>query len=76
MTTKERAHQLLDEYWLMDKISPPLSKEQAKQCSLIAVEEMISQMLSLMVLFNEDRSEFEAIELGYLTKLKQEIKKV
>jgi hypothetical protein len=34
---------------------------------------MISQMLPLMVLFNEDRSEFEATELDYLTRVKQEI---
>ena len=73
MTIKERAHQLVDEYWLMDSISPPLSKEQAKQCAIIAVGEMISQMLSLMKVFNEDRSEFEAIELDYLTRVKQEI---
>ena len=46
---------------------------QAKQCALIAVDEMISQMLCLMKVFNEDRSEFEAIELDYLTKVKQEL---
>jgi hypothetical protein len=45
----------------------------AKQCALILINEMISQTLSLMVLFNEDRGEFEAIELDYLTRVKQEI---
>ena len=47
--------------------------EFAKQCAAITIDEMISQMLSLMKVFNEDRSEFEAIELDYLTKVKQEI---
>ena len=37
MTPKEKANELVDNYWLMDKINPFLSKEQAKQCALIAV---------------------------------------
>ena len=41
MTPKEKANQLVDNYWLMDKINPSLSKEQAKQCALIAVNELI-----------------------------------
>jgi len=41
MTPKEKANQLVDNYWLMDKINPSLSKEQAKQCALIAVDELI-----------------------------------
>ena len=49
--------------------------QEGVQCALIAVDEMISQMLSLMKVFNEDRSEFEAIELDYLTRVKQEIQK-
>ena len=42
MTPKEKANQLVDNYWLMDKINPSLSKEQAKQCALIAVDEIIN----------------------------------
>lgn len=42
MTAKEKANQLVDNYWLMDKINPSLSKEQAKQCALIAVDEIIN----------------------------------
>ncbi len=37
----EKANELLDNYWLMDKIKPSLSKKQAKQCALIAVDELI-----------------------------------
>jgi hypothetical protein len=39
---KEKAHELVDNYWLMDKINPSLSKEQAKQCALIAVDEILN----------------------------------
>lgn len=41
MTPVEKANELLDNYWLMDKIKPSLSKKQAKQCALIAVDELI-----------------------------------
>ena len=41
MTPKEKANELLDIYWLMDKISPIITKEQSKQCALIAVDEII-----------------------------------
>ena len=40
-TPKEKANELLDNYWLMDKINPSLSKEQAKQCALIVVEQIL-----------------------------------
>jgi hypothetical protein len=79
MTPKEKAKELLDKFARIDgyEDSIDLSKcEYEKQCALIAVDEMISQMLSLMKVFNEDRSEFEAIELDYLTKVKQEIEKL
>ena len=41
-TPKEKANELLDNYWLMEKINPSLSKEQAKQCALIAVDEILN----------------------------------
>ena len=37
----EKANELLDKYWLMDFINPSLSKQQSKQCALIAVDELI-----------------------------------
>ena len=41
-TPKEKANELVDNYWLMDKINPSLSKEQAKQCALVAVDEILN----------------------------------
>ena len=37
----EKANELLDKYWLMNFINPSLSKQQSKQCALIAVDELI-----------------------------------
>jgi hypothetical protein len=41
MTPKEKANDILDNFWLMDKVEPMLNEEQAKQCALIAVDELI-----------------------------------
>jgi len=41
MTPKEKANDILDNFWLMDKVEPMLNEEQAKQCTLIAVDEII-----------------------------------
>jgi hypothetical protein len=68
MTPKEKAIELINKF---DKAVNTNSNTPLKKCALISVDEMISQMLSLMKFFNEDRSEFEAIELDYLTKVKQ-----
>jgi hypothetical protein len=42
MSPKEKAHELLDKFWLMDKVQPMPTKEQAKQSALIAVIEVIN----------------------------------
>ena len=81
MTPKEKAIDLVHTFYYtlpnngsQEGLNSTTSRYQESiQCALIAVDEMISQMLSLMKVFNEDRSEFEAIELDYLTKVKQEI---
>jgi hypothetical protein len=71
---KQKASRLVADFIKHSRAEKDIKPIQsAKQCALIAVDEMISQMLSLMKVFNEDRSEFEAIELDYLTKVKQEI---
>jgi hypothetical protein len=44
MTPKEKANELLDKYWLLDIITTPLTKHQAKQCALIAVDEIINNI--------------------------------
>jgi len=41
MTPKEKANELLDNYWLMNNVNPCLSKEQAKQCALITCNRTI-----------------------------------
>lgn len=74
MSPKEKAEKLCYEMCL--ELPTRNGYLYAKQCALIAVDEMINQMLSLMKVFNEDRSEFEAIELDYLTKVKKEIEKL
>jgi len=82
MTAKEKAEKLIDKYKGGYKNNDGFNYkfnndyEDAKQCALIAVDELISQMLCLMKLFNEDRSEFEAIELDYLIEVKKEIEKL
>lgn len=43
MTPREKANDILDSFWLMDKVEPMLTEEQAKQCALIAVDEIITQ---------------------------------
>jgi hypothetical protein len=67
MTPKEKANQLVDNYWLMDKINPSLSKEQAKQCALIAVDELIKIHYLLTTTQNTSPS------INYWKEVKQEI---
>ena len=43
MTPREKANDILDSFWLMDKVEPMITEEQAKQCALIAVDEIITQ---------------------------------
>jgi hypothetical protein len=82
MTPKERAEEIVNSYRIIlmnentECGNEILCTSIAKKCALLAVEEMISQMLSLMIVFNEDRSEFESIEFDYLTTVKQEIEKL
>lgn len=66
MTPKEKANQLVDNYWLMDKINPSLSKEQAKQCALVAVDEIL-----FVLEFNLDFKMEKSIK--YWQEVKKEI---
>ena len=65
MTAKEKANELLDNYWLMDLINPSLSKQQAKKCALIAVNEIL----------NNDKV-MPYIIISYWKEVKKEIKKL
>ena len=51
MTPKEKANELLDNYWLMNNVNPCLSKEQSKQCALILVDELLNYQLILLEYF-------------------------
>ena len=48
-------------------------KTLAKQCAFLALDEVENNTVSLLKYFNEDRGEFEAIELDYLQKVRNEI---
>ena len=61
----EKANELLDKYWLMDFINPSLSKQQSKQCALIAVNEIL----------NNDKV-MPYIIISYWKEVKQEIEKL
>jgi len=82
MTLKEKAEELVGKYKnLSNKCNCKeyycncfyVAEDKTKECALIAVDELISQMLCLMKLFNEDRSEFEADEINYWNEVKKEI---
>lgn len=45
----------------------------AKQCAFLSLDEVENNTLSLLKYFNEDRSEFEAVELDFLQKVRNEI---
>lgn len=45
MTPKEKANDILDSFWLMDKVEPMLNEVQAKQCTLICIDEIIRTLL-------------------------------
>ena len=63
MTTKEKAEELVNKYW--DDI-PDLFFEDAKQCALIAVDELIY----------ETQFEVPNIRQRYWQEVKQEIEKL
>ena len=67
-TPKEKANELLDNYWLMDKINPDLSKEQAKQCALIVVEQIL-EVVRIYETYYDDN-------FKYWIDVKQEIEKL
>ena len=62
MTPKEKANELLDNYWLIDKINPSLSKEQAKQCALVAVDEILNHHHQSQGLYRIDRYFWEQVK--------------
>jgi hypothetical protein len=68
MTPKDKAENLLNKYWksCYDKHDfAKLNKEDAKQCALIAVDEII-----------KDKKMFNQISVEYWEDVKQEIEKL
>jgi hypothetical protein len=81
MTPKEKAIELCDKFLRTYKVSlfPPFNKasDEAKQCALIAVDEIINSSPSLPILgdggtFGEDIE----LSLVYWEEVKQEIEKL
>ena len=73
MTPKEKANDILDNFWLMDKVEPMLTEEQAKQCTLIAVDEIIKECYNWN---GSDNVQWETKRFDYWEEVKQEIEKL
>jgi hypothetical protein len=71
MTPREKANDILDSFWLMDKVEPMLTEEQAKQCTLIAVDEIIKECYNWN---GSDNVQWETKRFNYWNDVKQEIK--
>jgi hypothetical protein len=66
MTAKEKAREIVIKIQFQKE---PLMFEQAKQCALIAVDEMLSEHFG-------DITEYAMRRYNYLTEVKQEIEKL
>lgn len=77
MTPKEKAKELIELYCQLLSIRDYENKEKAKQCALIAVDEIISSSPSLPIL-GDGGTYGEDIELSnkYWQEVKQEIEKL
>ena len=69
MTPKEKAEELVDKYWLKGITN---DREIAKQCALIAVNEIIS----IDVLIDEDTWVSKTSYLEFWKQVKKEIEKI
>lgn len=70
MTSKEKAKEVVDKmmYEIMYNCQPTLSEMVAKQCALIAVDEILTQIIG--------RNDYSFLEKLYWKELKQEIEKL
>jgi hypothetical protein len=73
MTPREKANDILDNFWLMDKVEPMLTEEQAKQCTLIAVDEIIKECYNWN---GSDNVQWETKRFDYWNEVKKEIEKL
>lgn len=65
-TPKEKANEILDNFYLMDKVEPTITINQAKQCALICVDEILDAI---------DWHQFENPNYDYWHEVKIEIEK-
>ena len=72
MTPKEKAEELVESFMLWKFQRCELSKKQAKQCALIAVDEMIKELRRIQL----EEDVWDNMPIGYWDKVKKEIKKL
>ena len=72
MTPKEKAQELIDKMYDVDKSSGSILFYEAKQCALIAVDEILNEF-DHSALNDED---YEAYKMKYWQEVKQEIEKL
>ncbi len=68
MTPKEQAEKLVNEYW---NNIPDLFFEEAKQCTLIAVELHLEELSKMKLIFSDRELHYK-----YWQEVKQEIEKL
>jgi hypothetical protein len=74
MTPKEKAIDLIDKFKLKHKFfTNSFIKTTAKECALIAVDEMIEIYVSACVAMGMSKEDAEKQESKYLQEVKQEI---
>ena len=74
MTAKDKAIELVERFLALKKINPnaitrPYNWQEAKQCALICVDEMLS-------IYDAEGYDSEDYKVVYLEEVKQEIKKL
>ena len=76
MSAKEKAKELFDKMYKADNVNDnyPMCFDSAKQCALIAVEEMISVLPFTAI--HRSLNEYAIQMHKYLEKVKQEIEKL
>jgi hypothetical protein len=74
MTAKDKAKELVERFLALKKINPnaitrPWNWQEAKQCALICVDEMLS-------IYDAEGYDSEDYKIVYLEEVKQEIEKL
>lgn len=78
MTAKEKAEEMVEKMWLHGSAQdgPWMDKDMAKECALIAVDEILGSLgLDEIAFENEDEIDFTSF-FKYWREVKQEIEKL